>query len=111
MPAKSQTKRRVRTMSADEIAEAVELMTREYGPFEQERRLDPADEMVFTILSQHTSDTNSSRAYARLMERFGTLEAVAESTITDIEEAIAPGGLALFPTTSRTLSPAAASST
>ena len=94
MPTKTRAKRRKRTMSAAAIAEAVDLMTKEYGPFQQERRLDPADEMVFTILSQHTSDTNSSRAYGRLMERFGTLEAVAKGNVEEIEEAIAPGGLA-----------------
>ena len=92
--AEKQVKRRSPTMSPARIAQAVELMTREYGPFEEERRLPPADEMVFTILSQHTSDINSSRAYNRLMERFGTLEAVAEGSIAEIEEAIAPGGLA-----------------
>ena len=54
----------------------------------------PADEMVFTILSQHTSDINSGRAYNRLMERFGALEAVAQAEVAAIEEAIAPGGLA-----------------
>ena len=81
-------------MSPARIARAVELMTREYGPFEAERRLPPTDEMVFTILSQHTSDINSSRAYHRLMERFGTLEAVAQADVPEIEEAIAPGGLA-----------------
>ena len=81
-------------MSPARIAQAVELMTQEYGPFESERRLPPADEMVFTILSQHTSDINSGRAYNRLMERFGTLEAVARSDAAGIEEAIAPGGLA-----------------
>ncbi len=89
-----QAKRRSPTMSPARIARAVELMTREYGPFEQERRLPPADEMVFTILSQHTSDINSSRAYNRLMERFGTLDAVAQADAAAIEEAIAPGGLA-----------------
>ena len=96
MPTQAQTKkqRRSPTMSAARIARAVELMTREYGPFEEERRLPPADEMVFTILSQHTSDINSSRAYNRLMERFGTLESVARADIDAIEEAIAPGGLA-----------------
>ena len=69
-------------------------MAQQYGPFPEERRLPPADEMVFTILSQHTSDINSSRAYNRLMERFGTLEAVARADTPAIEEAIAPGGLA-----------------
>ena len=92
--AEKQVKRRSPTMSPARIAQAVELMAREYGPFEAERRLPPADEMVFTILSQHTSDVNSGRAYNRLMGRFGTLEAVAQADVAAIEEAIAPGGLA-----------------
>ena len=70
------------------------MMTEQYGPFPQEPRLPPMDELVFTILSQHTSDINSSRAFRRLMDRFGTLEEVASAGIPEIEEAIAPGGLA-----------------
>ena len=89
-----QAKRRSPTMSAARIAQAVGLMAQEYGPFPSERRLPPTEEMVFTILSQHTSDINSSRAFARLMEQFGTLEAVARGDIAEIERAIAPGGLA-----------------
>ena len=96
MPTQAQTKkqRRSPTMSAARVARAVELMAQEYGPFPAERRLPPTEEMVFTILSQHTSDVNSSRAFARLMERYGSMEAVARGDISDIEEAIAPGGLA-----------------
>ena len=89
-----QAKRRSPTMSAARIEQAVELMTQEYGPFPAERRLPPTDEMVFTILSQHTSDINSGRAFSRLMDRFGSLDAVASGNIADIKEAIAPGGLA-----------------
>ena len=76
------------------VAEAIRLLSERYGPFEEEPRLDPAHEVVFTILSQHTSDINSSRAYGLLMERFGTLEAVAQGEVADIEDAISPGGLA-----------------
>ena len=86
--------RRRPTMSAARIAAAVALMTAEYGPFQAERRLPPADEMVFTILSQHTSDVNSGRAYARLMREFTDLYAVAAAEVGEIEAAIAPGGLA-----------------
>ena len=86
--------RRSPTMSAARIAQAVERMAQEYGPFPEERRLPPTEEMVFTILSQHTSDINSGRAFARLMDRFGSLEAVARAGIAEIEIAIAPGGLA-----------------
>ena len=94
MPAETPMKRRPRTMSGARVVETVARMTQVYGPFPKEPRLDPADELVFTILSQHTSDTNSSRAFARLVERFGSLEAVADGETGAIEEAIAPGGLA-----------------
>ena len=76
------------------VADAIRLLSERYGPFEEEPRLDPAHEVVFTILSQHTSDTNSARAYQLLMDRFGTLEEVAQGEIADIEDAISPGGLA-----------------
>lgn len=76
------------------LTDAISLMSRRYGPFSEEPRLDPAHEVVFTILSQHTSDTNSARAFRRLMDRFGTLEAVAQGSVQEIEETISGGGLA-----------------
>ena len=76
------------------ISDAIRLLTDEHGPFANEPRLDPAHELTFTILSQHTSDLNSERAFRTLMERFGTLESVAAADVDDIEEAISGGGLA-----------------
>ena len=76
------------------ISDAIRLLTEEHGPFANEPRLDPAHELTFTILSQHTSDRNSERAFRSLMERFGTLESVAAADVDDIEAAIAGGGLA-----------------
>jgi endonuclease-3 len=93
-PLKKTPKRAPRTKSKADIALTVQMMTEQYGPFDHEPRLPPTDEMVFTILSQHTSDINSSRAYRRLMESFDTLEAVASADVPEIEKAIAPGGLA-----------------
>ena len=87
-------KRAPRTKSKADIARIIEIMTEQYGPFTHEARLPPTDEMVFTILSQHTSDINSSRAYRRLMETFSTLDDVASANVLEIEKAIAPGGLA-----------------
>ena len=94
MPKTNVKKRGPRTKSKADIARTIRMMTEQYGPFSQEPRLPPTNEMVFTILSQHTSDINSSRAYRRLMDRFVTLEAVASAEIPEIEIAIAPGGLA-----------------
>ncbi|MDA0735431.1 MAG: endonuclease III [Chloroflexi bacterium] len=50
--------------------------------------------MVFTILSQHTSDINSERAFRSLMNRFESIHAVAEASVDEIESAISVGGLA-----------------
>ena len=77
-----------------QVGEVIRALSAEYGPFQEEPRLEPAHEVVFTILSQHTSDINSARAFQLLMERFGTLETVANGDVKSIEEAISPGGLA-----------------
>ena len=55
---------------------------------------DPMAELVLTILSQNTSDTNSGRAYMRLIQRFPTWEDVMNAPIEEIEREIAVGGLA-----------------
>ena len=90
----SQTGGRRRRGPSIAIPEAIRLMTEEYGPFPEEPRLDPVHELTFTILSQHTSDTNSERAFRSLMQRFGSLEEVARGDVEEIEEAISGGGLA-----------------
>ena len=92
MPTRS--KAAAKTKSMPGIGQIIRIMTDRYCPFAEEPRLDAAHEIVFTILSQHTSDTNSSRAYHLLMDKFGTLEEVARGDPADIERTIAPGGLA-----------------
>ncbi len=51
-------------------------------------------ELVLTLLSQNTSDRNSGRAFARLLERYPTWNGVLAAETRDIEDAIAIGGLA-----------------
>jgi endonuclease-3 len=74
--------------------DVMELLGQEYGPMEWRPRYDPASELVYTILSQHTSDVNSKRAYETLMGTFGSLEAIAGAEVGGIEAAIRSGGLA-----------------
>ena len=81
---------RVKRLSAVEVMEA---LSPEYGPFHWEPRYDPASELVYTILSQHTSDINSERAFNNLMETFGSLEAIAAADVKQIEDAIRRAGL------------------
>ena len=47
-----------------------------------------------TVLSQHTSDVNTGRAFASLQARFASWEEVAAARTRDVEDAIRPGGLA-----------------
>ena len=54
----------------------------------------PLDELMATILSQHTSDLNSGRAFAALRARFPTWRQVLAADDADIAEAIQCGGLA-----------------
>jgi len=53
----------------------------------------PIDELVWTILSQATSDANRDRAFAGLKSRFEDWESVRDAPEAAVEEAIRPGGL------------------
>ena len=64
-----------------------------YGPIEWITRRKAIDELVYTILSQHTSDVNSERAFANLMSEFGDFDSVADADEKEIEKTIRSGGL------------------
>ena len=83
--------RRRKSVPTDEI---MSVLGARYGTIEWVPRYNPASELVCTILSQHTSDLNSERAFKNLMDTFGTLESVASAPVEEIYEAIKTGGLA-----------------
>ena len=57
-------------------------------------RLDPVSELVLTILSQNTADTNSFRAFTALRARYGSWPEVLSAPTDELVEVIRPGGLA-----------------
>lgn len=65
-----------------------------YGRVERRVRLGPVDELVATVLSQHTSDVNTARAFASLKAAFPTWDAVVSAPTEEVEDAIRSGGLA-----------------
>ena len=75
------------------VGEVKSVLIEKYGSFDWEPRYSAAFELVYTILSQHTSDINSTRAFHNLINIFGSLEAVAEANKKDIEKAIRSAGL------------------
>src|SRR5687768_17881393 len=72
----------------------VRRLSRAYGTPPAPRRLPPLDELVLTILSQNTNDTNRDRAYADLRKRFPDWDDVADAPVGAIAHAVKKGGLA-----------------
>jgi endonuclease-3 len=64
-----------------------------YGAPPPPRRLAPLDELILTVLSQNTNDTNRDRAYADLRAKYATWDDVADAPLPAIARAIRRGGL------------------
>jgi len=75
-------------------ARIIELLDREYGTLPWRPHGDPVAELVLTLLSQNTSDTNSGRAFIRLLSDFPDWPSLLDAPVKRIERAIRPGGLA-----------------
>lgn len=76
------------------LVRVYETLIATYGEPKNEPDNDPLGGLIATILSQHTSDSNSERAYQHLVTAFPTWESVRDATTEKIAEAIKNGGLA-----------------
>jgi len=65
-----------------------------YGEPTWRNPLPPVDELVSTILSQNTNDTNRDRAFESLRAKFPGWEAVRDADANEVIAAIRPAGLA-----------------
>ncbi len=77
----------------EKIQEIYAALVRYYGELEWRPSIDPLSELILTILSQHTSDTNRDRAFDVMKARFPTWEEVRDAPVAQITEAIKFGGL------------------
>jgi endonuclease-3 len=75
------------------IDELIHLLGQEYSIPQWRPRTDPLSELMGALLSQNTSDVNSSRAFERLISTFGSWDRVAEASPDLIGAAIGCGGL------------------
>lgn len=82
---------RIKPLKPHEVIERLQSL---YGEPEWRPHGDATAELVLTLLSQNTSDTNSGRAFSRLLQRFPDWQSVVEAPLSEVEDAIRPGGLA-----------------
>jgi len=82
-----------RLTPAEKVEKVYSALMRVYGPLKWEPSTDPLSELVLTILSQHTSDTNRDRAFKSMRDRFPTWEEVRDAPTRELADAIKSGGL------------------
>jgi endonuclease-3 len=69
-------------------------LERHFGELLPPRRGDPLDELILTVLSQHTSDVNAERAFESLRRNLPTWDEVVRARPEEVADAIRSGGLA-----------------
>ena len=87
----TRTRTKVEPLSPKEIVERLSAL---YGEPVWRPHGDAMTELVLTILSQNTSDTNSGRAFMRLRSRFPSWKELMAADPAQIEAEIEVGGLA-----------------
>ncbi|MGH2635373.1 MAG: endonuclease III domain-containing protein [Actinomycetota bacterium] len=69
-------------------------LERHFGELAPPRRTDPLQELILTVLSQHTSDLNAARAFGSLRMTFPTWDDAVLARPAKVADAIRSGGLA-----------------
>jgi len=76
------------------MALVLDRLRTQYGTPRPRQAVSALAELVLTILSQHTSDANTDRAFTSLWARFGSWDAILNAPVPAIADAIRTGGLA-----------------
>jgi len=69
-------------------------LVKRFGELVPPRAADPLDELVLTVLSQHTSDLNAERAFGALRAAHPDWQGVVDARSGDVADVIRSGGLA-----------------
>ena len=78
----------------DRIDRVLTLLVEQHGHRTWHSHNDPLGELIATVLSQHTSDINTERAFAALKHAFPDWESIRVAPTSEVAEAIRSGGLA-----------------
>jgi endonuclease-3 len=69
-------------------------LEKRFGVVPPPRSIDPLDELVWTVLSQHTSDLNAERAFEALRAAYPAWDNVVDAPSAEVADVIRGGGLA-----------------
>lgn len=81
----------IKPYSVDDV---YDILAEYYGLPDQSRRMDPTSELIWTILSQHTSDINAEKAFGALADKYNSWREVIETPTDQLVSVIRSGGLA-----------------
>ncbi len=73
--------------------EICKILIQHYGDEISERQLPPLDELVMTILSQHTNDANMYRAFENLKRFYPTWDDVLQAPQNELAQVIRSSGM------------------
>jgi endonuclease-3 len=76
------------------VSEVLERLEARYGKPRYQRRLEPMDELVSCILSQHTSDATSFPAFHRLKATYPEWQDVVDAGPESVADVVRSAGLA-----------------
>ena len=82
------------TASPRRVRAILARLQKRFGGLAPPRSVDPLDELILTVLSQHTSDVNADRAFVSLRAAFPTWHGVVDAPTLSVADAIRSGGLA-----------------
>jgi endonuclease-3 len=77
----------------EKVLEVCRRLRAFYGPVEPPEQWPVLDELIATVLSQNTSDTNSGSAFDELRAKFADWDAVRRAPVARIAKAIRRAGL------------------
>ena len=77
-----------------DLKQIIPLLVSAYGDRMWVKRLEPVDELILTILSQNTSDTNPRRAFQSLKGVFHDWDRIIKAGVKEVADSIRTGGLA-----------------
>lgn len=69
------------------------LLKKQYGNIEWREEMETLDELIFTVLTQNTSDLNAEKAFKNLKSTYNNWDEIVESTNEKLETIIRIGGL------------------